>query len=169
MDEVYKFIIEKLKFGFESEYINNSFTNNDIERLFWPADDYKKIPTTEWNEWSRKTHHALQVAFLHDTSNLKDLEGLELWRTKCIGIVKKGFEKEQGKILVIDNTNLHFVKEDLLHHLLSIYGQKRLTEFEKKLISIFSGANKVSSKSGCLLFSVLILLTIIILIFLYII
>ena len=120
MDNDQKFILEKIKYGLAKKGEPEPMSKLDFERLNWPADDYTKLPEAEWNEWSRKTHWALQVAFAHDTSRLQDKDKINKWREKCINVVQNAFAKNPSDRIVLESATLHFVKNDLLHHVIDV-------------------------------------------------
>jgi len=68
MNKNQEFIFNKVKYGLANKQINLL----NVRRLLWNADDYNKVPWKEWKEWSRRTHWALQVAFIHDTNKMQD-------------------------------------------------------------------------------------------------
>jgi hypothetical protein len=76
LDENQQFIFDQIKYGLANKPSAEPITDVDIERLSWPANNYSNLPSQEWNEWSRKIHWALQYAFIHDTSRLKNKEEL---------------------------------------------------------------------------------------------
>jgi hypothetical protein len=135
MDENQRFILEKVKYGWIKKELKPT-SEEDIERLKWDANDYSRIPLEEWNEWSRKTHWALQAAFINDTDRLKNKEKINEWRRICSNIIRDVTEKKR-KPLVIDDLTLHFMENDLLHYVIEVFGQKGLTEEEKLWISAF--------------------------------
>jgi len=145
-----QFVLEKMKFGFNSKHINQPMTNEDLERLSWPADEYKKIPEMEWNEWSRKTHWALQVAFSDDTLNMKDKDKITEWRKIFMRIVQNALSKPGNEQIILESAAYHFLEKDLLHHAYDIFGYNNLTEGEQKMIDGFSGFAKQQNSRGCL-------------------
>ena len=148
MDEDQSFVLDKVRQGLESENISQPLTDEDLERLQWGADNYKIIPEEEWNEWSRKTHWALQVAWLQDTENLQNRNQINEWRVKLAAVVKKGLQKSSMELIVLDSLALHFVEKDLLHDLMHVFGYEDLTEHEKEVMAFFSGAANFGRSRG---------------------
>lgn len=79
MNNHQKNILKKIKSGLNSSYINSPLTDDDYNKLSSNAESYREYPQNVWNEWSRKIHWSLQVAFLEDTNNLKNLDMVEDW------------------------------------------------------------------------------------------
>lgn len=149
LDTNQQFIFDQIKYGLANKPSPEPLTDVDVERLSWPADAYSKIPAQEWNDWSRKIHWALQYAFSHDTSRLEDKERIELWRKKCMAVVRSALEKGDKGQSVLESSAFHFVQQDLLHHLVDVYGFKNLTDEESEMISVLSGASKHAGGRGC--------------------
>ena len=149
LDTNQQFIFDQIKYGLANKPSPEPLTDVDFERLSWPADAYSKIPTQEWNEWSRKIHWALQYAFSHDTSRLENKERLEVWRRKCMAVVRSAMAKGDKGQTVLESSAFHFVQQDLLHHLVDIYGFKNLTDEESEMVTILSGAPGHAGRKGC--------------------
>jgi len=167
MNKDQQFVLEKIRYGLSSKNINQPITDKDLERLNWPADDYKKIPEVEWNEWSRITHWALQIAFLDDTSTMKDKGKITEWRKRFMNVAQSSLSKPNDERIVLESAAFHFLEKDLLQHAYDIFGYKNLTEEEQKMIDVFSGAAKLGRSKGCLgtvllSISILILLSVVI-------
>jgi len=150
LDENQQFIFDQIKYGLANKPSAEPITDVDIERLSWPATNYSNLPSQEWNEWSKKIHWALQYSFSHDTSHLEDKERLMVWRKKCVDIVSSALAKRNKEQIVLESATIHFVEQDLLHFLVDVYGFKNLTDQEKKMVSVFSGASKHAGGKGCL-------------------
>ena len=166
LDTNQQFIFDQIKYGLENKPSPEPLTDVDVERLSWSADAYSKIPTQEWNEWSRKIHWALQYAFSHDTSRLENKERLEVWRKKCMVVVQSALAKGDKEQTVLESSAFHFVQQDLLHHLVDVYGFKNLTDEESEMISVFSGASKHAGGMGRFGIALVILSVIVVVIFL---
>ena len=130
MDKNQEFILEKIKYGLANKNPPETMSKEDIERLNWDAADYSKVPLEEWSEWSRKSHWALQVAFTDDTDRAKDKAKITEWKTICFNTMRDVLENKR-KALVIDSLILHFVKNDLSHHIIDIFGWKSLSKEEQ--------------------------------------
>lgn len=141
-NEDIEFILEKIRYGLSSEHINQPMTDEDLERLNWPAEDYNKLPESEWNKWSKKIHCALQVAFSDDTSRSKDIDKVNEWRKRLMSVVQNSLAKDESEYKTLENAAFHFLTMDLLHHALDILGYNNLTEEEQKMIYVFSDATK---------------------------
>lgn len=137
MDKNQRSILEKIKYGWIKKVELKPLGKEDIERLSWDSKDYSKVPLEEWLEWSRKTHWALQVAFLYDTDRLKNRDKINEWRIVCANIIRDIIE-DKRKSLVIDELVLHFFQNDLSHHIIEIFGWEKLTEEEHLWISAFT-------------------------------
>lgn len=161
MDNNQKFILNKIIYGLKSTHINRPLTDDDKQKLSANAESYKEYPQSVWDEWSRKIHWSLQVAFLEESDNLKNIDNIEVWRNNVISVVQTALEKDPAKQLVIDNAAFHFLKQDLLHHMVDIFGYNQLNEYEKSLVDIETGYAKQAAKTGCLL-PILILIILII-------
>jgi hypothetical protein len=158
MNEDQKFIFGKIKKGFESEQINEPLTDSDIKRLKSEGDIYKELPENEWNEWSRKVHWALQVAFLNENNHIKNSEKIQEWRNKCVTVFLDGFEKPVGKTIVIDSAAAHFVKNDLFRYITEEFGYDDLTDEEKRIADKYNIRLKIGSrKGGCIVFIALLI------------
>ena len=149
LDTNQQFVFDQIKYGLENKPSPEPLTDVDVERLSWPADAYSKIQVQEWNEWSRKIHWALQYAFSHDTSRLENKERLEVWRKRCMAIVRSALAKGDKGQSVLESSAFHFMQQDLLHHLIDVYGFKNLTDEEREMISILSNASKHNKGKGC--------------------
>ena len=121
MDVNQRFLLEKIKYGLANKGTPEPMTREDLERLNWQEDEYKKIPISEWNEWSMKIHNAMQVAFMDDTSMYRDKEKISEWSKHFIELMIRGLTISKSELIVLDTTALHFVKEDLAHHLYGVY------------------------------------------------
>jgi len=130
MDKNQEFILEKIKYGLANKHPAETISREDIERLNWDADDYSKVPCEEWSEWSRKSHLALQVAFINDTDRAKDKAKINEWKTICFNTMRDVLENKR-KSLVIDSLILHFVKNDLAHHIIDTFGWESLSKEEQ--------------------------------------
>jgi len=51
---------------------------------------------------------------------------------------------------VLESAAFHFVQQDLLHHLVDVYGFKNLMDQEKEVVSVLCGAAKPGRGNGCL-------------------
>ena len=145
LDKDLQFVLDKIGYGLSSKQINQPMTKEDLERLIaWPEDNYKKLPEREWNEWSRKTHCALQVAFSHDTLGEQDKAKIIEWRKRFMSVIQKAFSKDVGSRIVLEGAAFNFLEKDLLaiaqHH----FGYKNLTEEEQKMINAFSPRYKMA-------------------------
>jgi len=149
LDTNQQFIFDQIKYGLANNPSPEPLTDVDVERLSWPADAYSKIPAQEWNEWSRKIHWALQYAFSHDTSRLENKERLEVWRRKCMAVVRSALAKGDKGQTILESSAFYFVQQDLLHHLVDIYGFKNLTDEESEMVSVLSGAPRHAGRKGC--------------------
>ena len=149
LDTNQQFIFDQIKYGLANKPSPEPLTSVDVERLSWLADAYSKIPTQEWNEWSRKIHWALQYAFSHDTLRLENKERLEVWRKKCMAVVRSALAKGDKGQSVLESSAFHFVQQDLLHHLVDVYGFKNLTDEENEMVSALSSAAKHAGGKGC--------------------
>jgi len=149
LDENQQFIFDQIKYGLGNKPSPEPITDVDIERLTWSADAYSRLPDQEWNKWSRKIHWALQYSFSHDTSRLEDKERLMVWRKKCMDIVHFVLTKSDKRQTVLESAIFHFVQQDLLHHLVDVFGFKGLTDEEREMISVLSGASKHTRSKGC--------------------
>jgi hypothetical protein len=132
-----KFVFEKIWEGLSSNHINQPLTCVDMERLIWRADEYKKLPELERNEWSRKILRALQVAFIDDTERLKDKDKIIDWRIDFTNIGQKSLFIDTDDLTVLQISALHFLKNDLLHHSVKVFGYKNLVKEEQELIDAF--------------------------------
>lgn len=79
---------------------------------------------------SRKSHWALQVAFINDTDMAKDKAKINEWKTICFNTMRDVLGNKR-KSLVIDSLILHFVKNDLAHHIIDAFGWKSLSKEEQ--------------------------------------
>ena len=66
-----------------------------------------------------------------------------------MAVVKSALEKGDKGQSVLESSTFHFVQEDLLHHLVDVYGIKNLTNEESEMLSVLSGASKYSGGKGC--------------------
>ena len=149
MDANQRFLLEKIMYGLANKGTPEPMTSEDLERLNLREDEYyKKIPTSERNEWSMKIHNAMQVAFMDDTSKYRDKEKISEWSKHFIELMIRGLTISKREFIVLDTTALHFVKEDLAHHLYRDYGYKNLTGPEQALVDLFSGAAKFADKEA---------------------
>ena len=57
--------------------------------------------------------------------------------------------KSDKRQTVLESAVFHFVQQDLLHHLVDVFGFKGLTDEEREMISVFSGASKHARSKGC--------------------
>jgi len=163
LDTNQQFIFDQIKYGLANKPLPEPLTDVDVERLSWPADAFSKIPAQEWNEWSRKIHWALQYAFSHDTSRLENKERLEVWRKKCMAVVRSALAKGDKGQSVLESSAFHFVQQDLLNHLVDVYGLNNLTNEESEMVSVLSGASKHAGGKGCF-GTVLVLISVIVIV-----
>ncbi len=139
LDNNQQFIFEKIKVGLTEKNPPEPINDTDIERLVKPLIEYSSgISEQEWNDWSRKIHWALQVAFWHDTSWLEDKTPLTIWRQKCMAIAQSYITKPQSQVLVIDSSVVHLLKEDLQNYLIQVFGYENLTDEEQRMIHIIN-------------------------------
>jgi len=130
LDDNQEYILGKLKYGFENKKPPEFLTDEDIDMLNWSQENHGEISKEEWIEWSRKTHWALQVAFIHDTVRMQNKEKFEEWRAICSNIIRDVVNNKRNPI-VIDNLVIHFMVNDLLHF------TKKRTKEEKSWIKKF--------------------------------
>jgi len=143
MNQEQQFILKKIEDGLAHKNPPEPITKTDLERLNWHAGEFNKIPTSEWNEWSRKMHWALQLAFADDTERHQNKDKINKWRRVCMKIALGGISKPPNEPLVIDSATFHFVQQDLLHIVISVFDRKNLTAQEQYLVTVFSGAAKI--------------------------
>ncbi len=148
LDDNQQFILDQMKFGLANKPTPEPITDIDLERLGWSAESYNQIPENEWNDWSRKTHWALQYAFSHDTSRLQDKEKLAEWRKRCIAVVNAALKKGNTFQTVLESATLHFVQHDLLHSLIDVYGFNGLTDDEQNMAQVFSISSQQNTREA---------------------
>lgn len=144
LDKDLQFVLDKMGYGLSSEHINQPMTKEDLERLLnWPEDNYKKLPEWEWNEWSRKTHCALQVAFSHDTLREQDKTKIIEWRKRFMSVIQNALSKDVGSRIILEGAAFDFLKKDLLPKAIHYFGYKKLTEEEQRVIDVFTPRYKM--------------------------
>ena len=137
MDTTQRFIFNQIKYGLENKGVPEPMTDEDKKRLEWDADTYPRdFPESEWNEWSRKIHNAMQAAFILDTNRLQDKDKINEWRENCIAVCNAAFINETRSPNSLDLGARHFLVSDLLHYVRRIFGKRGLTEDEKTWIKI---------------------------------
>lgn len=130
LDDHQKYILDKIKYGFEHKKPPEPLTDEDIDMLNWNQDGHGDISKEEWIKWSRKTHWGLQVAFAHDTERMQNKEKFKEWRAICSNVIREVVNNKR-KPIVLDHLVIHFMVNDLLHF------AKKMTKEEKSWIKKF--------------------------------
>jgi hypothetical protein len=143
--------MEKIEKGLRSENVDHPMTEKDRRRLLKKGEVRKSLPDSEWNEWSRRIHHALQVAFIDDTDRMNDMDALDEWRKHVVSVVHNAYHKERDP-LVLENAAAHFVQNDLFRYMKRGDGEIEFSEKEKILARTFGiplrSRDEVSSGGG---------------------
>lgn len=137
LDEQQEFVLQKIRRGLKSEEVGRPMTETDRERLSSGSSIRKDISSDEWDEWSQRIHHALQVAFLKETDDASDSVALNRWREQMVEVVDEAFQRvtsEDGEPLVLEDAATHFVQNDLYRYLKMSEGQIELSQKEKRLV-----------------------------------
>ena len=153
-----QFVLDKVRQGFTSDAIDGDLTGRDRELLLSPGRIHESMPQAEWNEWSQRIHHALQVAFIDDTEKVQDVDELETWRHHIFNVVHEAYMKEDD-ILVLENAAAHFIQNDFIGHVRrSDVRMGDLNEREKRVAESLGVPASLNS-SGCLGVIMVVLLT----------